>query len=98
MTFQLKSLIMDSSQYIKTHFSPETTKPILGPSINGQVTDGNTKLCCRGSILALFQSTTADKDNKVDSEHTRDYTKLFPVCKVKILQVTVNTIEVLSSF
>ena len=29
----------------------------LGPSINGLVTDGNTKLCCRGFILALFQST-----------------------------------------
>ena len=41
----------------------------LGPSINGLVTDGNTKLCCRGFILALFQSTTA---NKIDSEHTQD--------------------------
>ena len=57
--------------------------------------DGNTKLGCRGFVLALFQSTTA---NKIDSEHTRDYTKLFPVCKVEILQVTVNKIEVLSSF
>ena len=53
------------------------------------------KLCCRGFVLALFQSTTA---YKIDSEHTRDYMKLFPVCKVEILQVTVNTIEVLSSF
>ena len=42
----------------------------LGPSINGLFTDGNTKLCCRGFILALFQSTTA---NKIDSEHTQDY-------------------------
>ena len=42
---------------------------ILGPSINGLVTDGNTKICCQGSILALFQSTTA---NKIDSEHTQD--------------------------
>ena len=41
----------------------------LGPSINGLVTNGNTKLCCRGFILALFQSTTA---NKIDSGHTRD--------------------------
>ena len=24
----------------------------LGPSINGLVTDGNTKLCCRGFVLA----------------------------------------------
>ena len=46
-------------------------------------------------VLALFQSTTA---NKIDSEHTRDYTKLFPVCKVEILQVTVNKVEVLSFF
>ena len=30
----------------------------------GLVTDGNTQLCCRGFILALFQSTTA---NKIDS-------------------------------
>ena len=42
----------------------------LGPSKHGLVTDGNTKLCCRGFILALFQSTTA---NKIDSEHTQDY-------------------------
>ena len=40
----------------------------LGPSINGLVTDGNTKLCCRGFILALFQSTAA---NKIDSEYKR---------------------------
>ena len=26
-----------------------------GPSINGLVTDGNTKLCCHGFILALFK-------------------------------------------
>ena len=45
-------------------------------------------------VLALFQSTTA---YKIDSEPTRDYMKLFPVCKVEILQVTVNKIEVLSS-
>ena len=49
----------------------------------------------RGSVLALFQSTTA---NKIDSEHTWDYTKLFPVCKVEILHVTANKIEVISSF
>ena len=43
----------------------------------------------------LFQSTTA---YKIDSEHTRDCTKLFPVCKVEISQVTVNNVEVLSFF
>ena len=64
----------------------------LGLRINGLVTYGNTKLCCQGFVLALFQSTTA---NKIDSEQTRDYPKLFPVCKVEILQVTVNKIEVL---
>ena len=64
-------------------------------SINGLFTDGNTRLCCRGFVLALFQSTTACK---IDSEHIQDYTKLFWVCKVEILQVTVNKIEVLSSF
>ena len=37
----------------------------LGHSINGLVTDGITKICSRGSILALFQSTT---DNKLESE------------------------------
>ena len=59
------------------------------------VIDGNTKICCRGFVLALFQSTTA---YKIDPEHTRNYTKLFLVCKVEILQVTVNKVEVLSSF
>ena len=58
----------------------------LGPSINRLVTDGNTKLCCRDSVLVLFQSTTA---NKIDFEHTHYYMKLFWVCKVEILQVTV---------
>ena len=32
----------------------------LGPSINGLVTDENTMICCRGFILALFQSPTAN--------------------------------------
>ena len=68
----------------------------LGPSINRLVIDRNTKLCCCGSVLALFQSTTA---NKIDSEHTREFGKLFPICKnLNILQVTVNKIEVFSSF
>ena len=61
----------------------------LGPSINRLVTDGNTKLCCGGFVLALFQSTTS---NQIDSEHTRDYTKLFLVWKVEIIQVAVNKI------
>ena len=64
-------------------------------TINGLVTDKNTKLGCRGFVLALFPSTTAFK---IDSEHNRDNTKLFPVWKVDILQVTVNKIEALSSF
>ena len=62
----------------------------LGPNINRLVTDGNTKLCCRGFVLALLQSTTA---NKIDSEHNKDCTKLFRVCKVEILQVTVNKLS-----
>ena len=67
----------------------------LGPSINGLVTDGNTKLCCRGFILALFQSATA---NKIDSEQTRDHKRLIPVCEAEILRVTVKRIEVFSPF
>ena len=67
----------------------------LGPSINGLVTDGNTKLCCRGFILALFQSTTA---NKIDSEHTRDCKRLLPICETEILRVTVKKIEVIPPF
>ena len=64
-----------------------STPSELGPSINGLVTDGNTKLYCRGFILALFQSTTA---NKFNSEHTREYKRLLPVCEAKILRVTVK--------
>ena len=67
----------------------------LGHSINGLVTGRNTELCCRGFVLALLQSNIAFK---IDSECTRDYLKLFLLCKVDILQVTVNKIEVLSSF
>ena len=72
----------------------DSTGWLLGPSINGLVTVGNTKLCCRGFVLALFQSTTV---YKVYFEHTQDNTKLFPVCKVEILHDTVNKIEALSS-
>ena len=72
-----------------------TAKPSLGPSIKGLVTDGNTKLCCRGFILALFQSNTA---NKIDSEHTKVYKRLLPVCEAEILRASVKRIEVFSSF
>ena len=67
----------------------------ISDPINGLVTDGNTKLCCRGFILALFQSTTA---NKIDSEHTRDYKRLLPVCEAALLRGTVKRIEVFSFF
>ena len=67
---------------------------LLGPSINGVVTDGNTKICCQGFILAFFQSTKA---YKIDSEQTQDYSKLFPGCKVEILKVTVYKNEIYSS-
>ena len=36
--------------------------------------------------------------NKIDSEHTRDYKRLLPVCEAEILRVTVKRIEVFSSF
>ena len=67
----------------------------LGPSINGLVTDGNTKLFCRGFVLTLFQSTTA---NKIDSEHTRGYKRLLQVCEVEILRVTLKRIEAFPIF
>ena len=50
-----------------------------------------SRLC----FSVFFSKVTA---YKTDSDHTRDYTKLFPVCKVVMLQVTVNKIEVVSSF
>ena len=43
----------------------------------------------------LFQSTTG---KKINSEHTQDYKRLLPVCKAEILRVTVERIEVFSSF
>ena len=65
------------------HFKRSTNAVYkLGPRINGLVTDGNTKVCCPGFILALVQSTTA---NKIDFEHTRDYKRLLPVCEAEIL-------------
>ena len=77
------------------HFIMQYTGLYLGPSINGLVTEGNSKLCCRGFVLALFQSTTV---YKIDSEHIQDYTKLLSLCKVEILQVTVNKIEIFIIF
>ena len=43
----------------------------------------------------LFRSTTA---NKIDSEHTRDFKRLRPVCEAEILRATENGIEVFPSF
>ena len=48
----------------------------FGPSINELVTDGNTKICYRGIILALFQNTTA---NKLDSERYPRLTEVIPL-------------------
>ena len=66
--------------------------------MNGLVTNGNTKLCCRlveALFLALFQSTTS---NKIESEHTQDYKRLPPMWEAEILRVTAKRIEVFSSF
>ena len=84
---------MDQSRVNHVVFLPAYTN--LGLSINGLVTDGNTKICCCGFILVLFPRTTA---NKLDSEQNLFYKKLFLDCEVEILEVTVNKIEVSSSF
>ena len=84
---------MDQSRVNHVVFLPAHTN--LGLSINGLVTDGNTKICCCGFILVLFPSTTA---NKLDSEQYLFYKKLFLDCEVEILEVTVYKIEVSSSF
>ena len=89
-------IVQSSSEYLPQALKSAGNLSLnLVPSINGLVTDGNTKLCCQGFVFALFQSITA---YKIDSEHTTDYTKLFLVCKVEILQVTVNKVDALSSF
>ena len=62
----------------------------LRPSINGLVTDRNTKLCCLGFILGLFQSTST---NKIDSEHTGDYKRILRYAKLNIYQVTVKRLK-----
>ena len=82
--------IVDGTQIIKSNKQTLSSTEYLG-----LVTDGNTKLCCRGFVLALFQSTTT---YEIDSGHARDYTNLLRVCKVEILEVTVNKVEVLSAF
>ena len=41
-----------------------------------------------------FSSNSSTTANKIYFEHTRGYKKLFPVCKVVILQVTVNKIGI----
>ena len=88
-------LNLTEQQYIDKFLVTVAAAWNLGPSINGLVTGRNTKLCCRGFILALFQSTTA---NKIDSEHTRGYKRLFPVFEAEILRVTLKRIEVFPFF
>ena len=76
-------LKFDRSQYDRkkeTLFSARS----LGPSINGLVTDGNTKLCCRGFIFALFQITTAKKN---DFEHTEVIRGYFPHAELKYYEL-----------
>ena len=48
--------------------------------------------CLCFSTISKYYSQT------VDLKRARDYTKLFPVCEVEMIQVMVNKIEVLSSF
>ena len=50
-------IFIPENSYLKSFFR----EYYLGPSIQGLVTDGNTKICCHGFILALFQITTAIK-------------------------------------
>ena len=71
-------------------FTPADNARKLGPSIDGLVTYGNTKLCCQAFILALFHSPTAKKIDK----QIRDNKKLLPVCEVEKLQVTGTKIDV----
>ena len=49
-------------------------------------------------LWLYFSAISKTTANEINSEHTRDYKKLFPVWEVEILQVTVNKIEVLPSF
>ena len=78
-------MTIKSASWDVNNQNKQTSK--LGPSINGLDTNRNTKLCCRGFILAHFETTT---DNKIDSEHTQDYKRLLLVCKAEILRVTVK--------
>ena len=61
----------------------------LGPSINGLVTDGIQNYVFEAVFQRYFK--------KNDSEHTRDYKRLPPVCEAEILRVSVKIIEVFSS-
>ena len=49
-------------------------------------------------LWLCFSAISKYYSRKFDLKLTIDHTKLFPVCKVEILQVMVNKIEVLSSF
>ena len=91
MTFIFGKALLSLLFYTNNHYFFTTFSKFLSLLFPYFSVDGHLKSC----VLALFQNTTT---NKIDSEHTRDYTKLFPVCKVEILQVIVNKIEVLSSF
>ena len=58
---------------IKLFLAHKISYSYLRPSINGLVTDSNTKICCHDFMLAQFQSTTA---NKIDTEQ---YPRLYEV-------------------
>ena len=66
----------------------------LRPIINGLVTDRNTKLCCRGFVLALYMYFKVLQPIKLILNIPDIISELFPVCNVEILQVytTVNKI------
>ena len=53
-----KQVKCDQPEFMKITIFEELE---LGPSINGLVTDGFTKVYCRGFDLALFQSATVNK-------------------------------------
>ena len=96
MHFERRNAFQNAQNYISSQiFFLKKCVPTLGPSINGLVTLGNTTLCCRGFNLVLFQSAAT---NKIDSEHTREYKRLLPVCEAEILRVTIKRIRVFSSF
>ena len=79
--------------YKNTTKSSQDMYKYLRTSINRLVTDGNTNLCCQGFVLVLFKVLQPIKLILNTPEIIRR-----SVCKVEILQVIVNEIEVLSSF